>query len=79
MRLLSGPAASPSTIRSRQFGHRVKGITMSSFKAEEIAALQAGGNEVSSCFTQAVYRCCHSPPRRTCVRAHGLAAQQQQR
>lgn len=29
----------------RQFGHRVKGITMASFKSDEIAALQSGGNE----------------------------------
>lgn len=32
---------------SRQFGHRVKGVSMSSFKPDEIKALQEGGNGVS--------------------------------
>jgi hypothetical protein len=31
---------------SRQYGHRVKGISMSKFSKEEIAELQNGGNEV---------------------------------
>ena len=34
--------------RSRTFGHRVKGVSMSTFKPEEITALQEGGNGVSS-------------------------------
>lgn len=32
---------------SRQFGHRVKGISMSTFTAEEVEALKNGGNQVS--------------------------------
>lgn len=31
---------------SREFGHRVKSVSMSSFTSEEVIALQAGGNEV---------------------------------
>ena len=34
-------------ICSRQFNHRCKGISMASFKPEEIKALEAGGNGVS--------------------------------
>lgn len=36
-------------LRSRQFGHRVKGVSMSSFKSEEVEALKKGGNEVCAC------------------------------
>ena len=38
------PAGFPR--RSRQFGHRVKGVSMSTFKAEEVAALEGAGNAV---------------------------------
>lgn len=31
---------------SREFNHRVKSVSMSKFTAEEVTALQAGGNEV---------------------------------
>jgi hypothetical protein len=31
---------------SRSFSHRVKGTSMSTFSAEEVAKLQAGGNDV---------------------------------
>lgn len=31
---------------SREFTHRVKSVSMAKFNEEEIAALQAGGNEV---------------------------------
>jgi len=31
---------------SRQFSHRVKGLSTSTFKPEEIKALEAGGNRV---------------------------------
>jgi hypothetical protein len=31
---------------SREFTHRVKSISMAKFNAEEVSALQAGGNEV---------------------------------
>ena len=31
---------------SRQFGHRVKGVSMSTFKTEEVAALEEAGNAV---------------------------------
>ena len=34
---------------SRQFNHRCKGISMASFKPEEIRALENGGNGVSAC------------------------------
>ena len=34
-------------VYSRQFSHRVKGISMSTFKPEEMKALEAGGNGVS--------------------------------
>jgi len=40
-------ASNRSPLRSRTFNHRVKGTSMSTFSAEEIAKLQAGGNEVS--------------------------------
>lgn len=43
---LVSPTCYTGAPHSRQFGHRVKGITMASFKPEEIAALQAGGNQV---------------------------------
>lgn len=36
---------------SRQYGHRVKGISMSKFSKEEIAELQNGGNEVRNLTT----------------------------
>lgn len=35
-----------SLLCSRQYGHRVKGISMSKFSKEEIAEIQTGGNEV---------------------------------
>jgi hypothetical protein len=31
---------------SREFTHRVKSVSMAKFSAEEVSALQAGGNEV---------------------------------
>lgn len=31
---------------SREFTHRVKSVSMAKFTAEEVSALQAGGNEV---------------------------------
>lgn len=31
---------------SREFSHRIKSISMAKFNAAEVAALQAGGNEV---------------------------------
>jgi hypothetical protein len=31
---------------SREFTHRVKSVSMAKFNAEEVSALQAGGNEV---------------------------------
>lgn len=34
---------------SRQFNHRCKGISMASFKPEEIRGLENGGNGVSAC------------------------------
>lgn len=33
---------------SREFSHRIKSISMAKFTAAEVAALQAGGNEVKS-------------------------------
>ena len=35
--------------RSRALNHRVKGVSMSTFTLEEVAKLQAGGNEVRAC------------------------------
>ena len=35
-----------SVMFSREFNHRVKGISMSSFKPEEVEALEKGGNKV---------------------------------
>jgi hypothetical protein len=37
---------------SRQFNHRCKGVTMATFKPEEVAAIEDGGNAVCflSCF-----------------------------
>ena len=40
------PPSWHATSRSRQYGHRVKGISMSKFSKEEIESLQAGGNAV---------------------------------
>lgn len=31
---------------SRQFGHRVKGVSMSTFKKDEVETLRQSGNEV---------------------------------
>ena len=39
------PPTHPHT-RSRQFNHRCKGVTMATFKAEEIQAIEDGGNAV---------------------------------
>ena len=38
----------PACLRacSRQFGHRVKGVSMSTFKSDEVAALEESGNAV---------------------------------
>lgn len=33
-------------LRSREFSHRIKSISMAKFAAAEVSALQAGGNEV---------------------------------
>lgn len=34
------------TLSSREFTHRVKSVSMAKFTAEEVAALQAAGNQV---------------------------------
>lgn len=34
-------------VRSREFSHRIKSISMAKFTAAEVSALQAGGNEVN--------------------------------
>ena len=40
------PPLSHPTPRSRQFNHRCKGVTMATFKPEEIQAIEDGGNAV---------------------------------
>lgn len=42
------PRRAPHAPHSRNFNHRAKGVTMSTFKPDEIKALQAGGNAVRS-------------------------------
>jgi len=37
-------------ISSREFTHRVKSISMAKFTAQEVSALQEGGNQVWMCF-----------------------------
>lgn len=39
---------------SRQFGHRVKGVSMSTFKPEEVQALAESGNAVRAAWLQLV-------------------------
>jgi hypothetical protein len=40
---------------SREFNHRVKSISMATFKPEEIKGLQEGGNKVRNKVTKAKY------------------------
>jgi hypothetical protein len=40
------PPLTRCPINSRQFNHRCKGVTMATFKPEEIQAIEDGGNAV---------------------------------
>jgi len=41
---------------SREFNHRVKGLTMSTFNEEEVEALENGGNDVAARIYRGKYR-----------------------